>query len=164
MSLVLGKQADFDRCSENPWKCLCFVGRAQGTYCSAGFCGPVLVLAPCQWFMGDTLHSWAYPRCPSYPRESKGLSYGGRLNTEVFYGLSTGCLRPFYGLFYGVFTAVDKRLKLLRPRKLCSLLGHLLIVVVDRKGLGVPAICFEGRSSYNNCYGREGQVYSIALV
>ena len=38
-----------------------------------------------------------------YPRESKGLSCGGRLNTEVF---------------YGVFTAVDKRHKLLRPRKL----------------------------------------------
>ena len=44
------------------------------------------------------------------PRESKGLSYGGRKrNTEFFF-----CLRPFYG----VFTAVDKRPKLLRPRKL----------------------------------------------
>ena len=25
------------------------------------------------------------------PRGSKGLSYEGRLNTEVFYGLFTGC-------------------------------------------------------------------------
>ena len=35
------------------------------------------------------------------PRESKGLSYGGRLNTEVIYGLCTGCLRPLIkGLSY----------------------------------------------------------------
>ena len=34
-------------------------------------------------------------------RESKALSYGGRLNTEVSYGLLTGCLRPLTkGLSY----------------------------------------------------------------